>query len=77
MLASSSAAPKELSRTGGPDSSVGEGYDSDLGRVLFDHRRRRLKRDGAVPIDDRDDDDEVEVESVIEGTQLGRGKTES
>jgi len=61
-------------------SSVGDEIDSDLGRasrVLFDQRRRRLKRDGVVPEDERDDDDEVDVESLIEGTQFGRGKTVS
>ena len=44
--------------------------------VLFDHLRSRLNRDGAVLSDERDEPDE-EDESAMDGTQFGRGKTDS
>jgi hypothetical protein len=45
--------------------------------VLLDQRRSRLNRDGVVPVvEARDEVEEVEDESVIDGTQLGRGNTE-
>lgn len=57
-----------------------EGSEFDLGRpslVLFDHRRNRLNLDGAVLAVDRDEEDDDEEVSAIDGTQLGRGNTDS
>ena len=60
---------------------MGEENVSDLGRLsrlLLDQRRSRLNLDGVVPVvEARDEVDEVDDESVIDGTQFGRGNTES